>query len=105
MGKRHQRGSIQEKAGAFYVVYRTTIDGLRKQVWHYLCDKNRNTGHGSKNATAVVELAEDHMRTINGSDGVVQQDSTVAEFWEKTYLPFITDNLKPSTVQGYILWK
>jgi integrase len=102
MGLRHQRGSIQKKSGAFYVVYRTTVDGERKQVWHYLCDVDRNTGHGSKNATAVIELAEDHMRGVNGSNGVQPgADLTVAQFWQNTYLPFITDNLKPSTVMGY----
>ena len=67
--KRHQRGSIVEKSGAFYVVYRITVDGERKQVWHYLCDKDRNTGHGSRSAQAVRELAEDQMREVNGSDG------------------------------------
>jgi integrase len=30
-----------------------------------------------------------------------QQDITIAGFWEQTYLPFIKENLKPSTVQGY----
>ena len=68
--KRHQRGSIQKKSGAFYVVYRTTVDAERKQVWHYLCEEDRTTGHGSKSAPAVRELAEDHMRQVNGSDGV-----------------------------------
>lgn len=99
---RHQRGSIVEKSGAFYVVYRNTVDGKRKQIWHKLCEKDRNTGHGSKNSTAVVELAEDHMRGINTGNGAQpQSDLTVVEFWDKTYLPFITDNLKASTVQGY----
>jgi integrase len=100
MGKRHQRGHIKEKAGAFYLIYRTTVDGVRKVVWHRLCTKDRKTGCGSKSATAVVEMAEDHMRTINGnqpSTGPV----TVVDFWKNTYLPFITENLKASTVFGY----
>jgi integrase len=107
--KRHQRGSIQEKSGAFYVVYRTTVDGERKQVWHLLCEKDRTTGHGSRSAPAVRELAEDHMRQINGSDGAPASDLTVVKFWDDTFLPFIEEkdangnfiNFKPSTVQGY----
>lgn len=107
--KRHQRGSIQKKSGAFYVVYRTTVDGERKQVWHYLCECNRNTGHGSESAPAVRELAEDFMRGINGSDGGLVADLTVVKFWDDTFLPFIEEkdangnftNFKPSTVQGY----
>src|SRR4051812_12987523 len=102
MGKRHQRGSIVEKSNAFYVVYRTTLDGERKQVWHLLCEKNRDTGHGSPSSKAVRELAEDHMRTVNSDNGVRPgADLTVTKFWDDTYLPFIKENLKPSTVQGY----
>jgi len=99
--KRHQRGSIIEKSGAFYVVYRTTVGAQRKQIWHKLCERNRNTGHGSKSATAVRELAEDHMREVNGGDGAPASDITVVKFWDDTFLPFIIDNLKPSTVIGY----
>jgi integrase len=108
--KRHQRGSIVEKSGAFYVVYRTTVDGERKQVWHHLCERNRNTGHGSKSAPAVRELAEDFMRGINGSDGgQPEADLTVVRFWDDTFLKFLEEkdangkflNFKPSTVQGY----
>ena len=108
--KRHQRGSIVEKSGAFYVVYRTTVGDERKQVWRYLCEKNRNIGHGSKSSPAVRELSEDFMRGINGSDGVAPASAlTVVEFWEKTFLPFVVEkdangkflNFKPSTAQGY----
>jgi len=50
----------------------------------------------------VRELAEDHMREVNASDGVrPEEDLTITEFWEQTYLPFITANLKPSTYLGY----
>jgi len=82
--------------------YRAVVNGERKVLWVKLCDKNRNTGHGSKSATAVVQLAEDHMRGINGNDGgAPTADMTVQEFWQQTYLPFITSNKKPSTVDGY----
>jgi len=109
-GKRHQRGSIQEKSGAFYVVYRTTENGERKQVWHFLCEKDRNKGYGTKSATAVQKLAEDFMRTINSSDGgAPDADLTVVKFWDETFLKFIEEkdangnfiNFKHSTVQGY----
>lgn len=102
MGKRHQRGSIVEKSGAFYVVYRTTVNDERKQIWHKLCEKNRTTGHGSASAKAVRELAEDFMRGINNGDGFSRgADLPVVEFWDKTYRPFIEENLKPSTYNGY----
>jgi len=108
--KRHQRGSIQEKSGAFYLLYRITENGERKQVCHYLCAKDRNTGCGSPSAKAVRELAEDFMRQINGSDGgAPDADLTVVKFWDDTFLKFLEEkdangnliNFKPSTVQGY----
>jgi integrase len=102
MGKRHQRGTIQERSGAFYLLYR--VDG--KQHSHRLCDKDRNAGRGSRHATAVVELAQEFMKAINGNDGGTPSDMTVAQFWQDVYLPFITANRKHSTVLSYQqLWE
>ena len=42
-----------KKSGAFYVVYRTTVDGARKQVSHHLYERDRNTGYGSESVRAV----------------------------------------------------
>jgi integrase len=41
------------------------------------------------------------MRTVNTGVVLVGQDVTVSEFWTSTYLPFITENLRHSTVCGY----
>jgi integrase len=99
---RHQRGHVQEKHGSFYVRYYVTVNGERKQKMHRLCTKDRATGHGSPSAKAVQLLAEDFMRGINQDVPAAPASMTVVEFWESTYLPFITENnLKPSTLQGY----
>jgi integrase len=99
---RHQRGYIYEKNGAFHVRYYTSEDGVRKQKSHRLCTKDRNTGHGSASAKAVVMLCEDHMRGVNADTPAQSSALTVVEFWDSTYLPFITENnLKPSTLLGY----
>jgi integrase len=98
---RHQRGYVYEASGAFHVRYYTAVDGVRKQKSHRLCTKDRATGHGSKSAKAVQLLAEDHMRLVN-ADTPATSALTVVEFWDNTYLPFITENnLKPSTLLGY----
>jgi integrase len=102
---RHQRGYVFEAHGAFHVRYYATVDGVRKQLSHRLCTKDRNTGHGSPSAKAVQLLCEDFMRTIN-TDVPAPTALTITQFWDKTYLPFITANLKHSTVCGYKnLWK
>ena len=99
--ERHQSGHIYERHGAFHVRYYTVEDGVRKQKSHRLCTKDRDTGHGSRSAKAVVLLCEDFMRTVN-ADTSATSALTVVEFCDNTYLPFITENnLKPSTLQGY----
>lgn len=97
---RHQRGYIFEASGAFHVRYYSTVNGVRKQLSHRLCAKDRTTGHGSPSAKAVRTLCEDFMRSVN-TELPTPSKSTIVEFWDKTYLPFITSNLKYSTVFGY----
>ena len=102
---RHQRGYIYEASGAFHVRYYAVVAGERKQLSHRLCTKDRNTGHGSPSAKAVVILCEDFMRQVNGGESDVSNSKTVVEFWDTIYLPFIEQNLKHSTVRGYIqIW-
>jgi integrase len=99
---RHQGGYIYERHGAFHVRYYTDEAGARKQKSHRLCTKDRATGHGAATAKAVVMLCEDFMRTVNTATTPATSALTVVEFWDNTYLPFITENnLKPSTLLGY----
>ncbi len=98
---RHQRGYVFEMHNAFHVRYYVMVDGVRKQKSHKLCDKDRHTGYGSKSAKAVQLLAEDFMRTINTEAPAEPTALTVVAFYDTIYLPFITENLKHSTVWGY----
>lgn len=102
---RHQRGYIFESNGAFHVRYnaRELVNGetVIKQRSHRLCAVDRNTGHGTKSAKAVRELCETFMRTEVNTEVKQPQCMTVAEFWEKSYLPFITANHKNSTLVTY----
>jgi integrase len=101
---RHQRGYVYEASNAFHVRYYATeiVDGAptRVQRSKKLCNKDRNTGHGSASAKAVQLLAEDHMRLVN-ADTPATTALTVVEFWDNTYLPHIESNLKPSTLNSY----
>lgn len=105
MSLRHQRGYVFEASCAFYVRYYVMVEGTRKQKahWpHWLCAKDRSTGHGNKSAKAVQHRCEDFMRGEVHTDVSHHQDLTISKFWETTYLLFITENnLKPSTLQGY----
>jgi len=100
---RHQTGYIFEsKSGAFHVRYYTTeiVDGqpTRVQKSHLLCRKNNK--YYSRTCKEVKNKRDDFMRTINVSQ-VSEADMLVTDYWEQRYLPFVTENMKPSTVSGY----
>ena len=99
---RFQTGHIYEASGSFFVRYYVTEirDGAEKRVQrsHRLCFKD--TGHPSRTCKAVRLLAAEQMAEVNSQiHPLVNQ--TVVDFWEKTYLPFIEENLRHSTVHGY----
>lgn len=102
---RYQRGYIYEAFGAFHVRYRTEeiVEGklLRVQRSHRLCPKDRERPTAA--SKSVRRVCDEFMATINAQASAPEQptDLTVASFWEHTYLPFITENLKPSTRLGY----
>jgi integrase len=97
---RYQRGHLYKSFGSWHVRYRLdeSVDGrlIRKQHSKRLCSDDKKKG-------AAERLCAEFMATINAQvPGKPEAaDITVAGFWELTYLPFITDNLKPSTVYGY----
>jgi len=116
---RYQTGSIYEASGVFFVRYYQAYTDLpagerakiaercqsngkplptRVLVSHRLC--SRDDKHHSRTCKAVKGLAADHMKTVNAQSAPVNY-LTVAEFWDKTYLPFVEENKKASTVHGY----
>ena len=108
---RHQHGYIYEASNAFHVRYYVSeiVNGESKRVQRSvrLCNKDRNTGHGSKSAKAVQLLAEEHMRGINTAVAPTSSAAlTVVEFWEKHYLPYCETGwkgtgMRASTIKGF----
>lgn len=103
---RFQQGYIfQSASGAFHIrFYTTELQGgqpVRVQKSHLLCRKDEK--YFSKTCKAVRTLATGFMKTVNtGADG---SDLSVVAFWEQTYLPFVRENMKASTVTGYMqIW-
>lgn len=70
---------------------------MRVQKSHMLCRKDER--HFSKSCKAVRLLAEDFMRTVNTASH--EGDLRIADFWDTTYLPFVRQHMKSSTVTGY----
>jgi integrase len=101
---RFQQGYIYEAFNAFHVRYYETaiIDGkpTRVQKSHKLIEKDKK--YHSRACKPVRQKCEDFMRGINEqTPGQVKHDVTIADFWEQTYLPFVTAKKRPSTVHGY----
>jgi integrase len=112
---RIQKGSIYEASGSFYVRYYTGQTRVNKngvtvpeQASEFLCEKSDK--HYSRKAKSVKLLLSDFMNRVNqeqASRAVNHAvDMTVADFWEKTYLPYCEKEwkgtgMRPSTVRGY----
>lgn len=107
MVQRAQRGTVYEVRDAkgrvvsFHIKYRVTEmrDGkpVRVQRSHKLMD--RDNRYFSASCKAVVDKADEFMRTTVNS--ATTEDLLITNFWTDTYLPFIEQNKKPSTVAGY----
>jgi integrase len=101
---RYQDGHIYEAFNAFHVRYYQTeiIDGQPKRVQksRKLCDKDQK--HHSCACKPVRKLCEEFMSKINAQTGAQPDPNvTVADFWENTYLPFVQEKKRHSTVYGY----
>jgi integrase len=105
MGQRWQTGCLYEAHGAWHVRYYHSriVDGkpARVQRSERLCDGEVPSKTRKKLFTEFIAKVNDQTTAEQQSEGL-----TVVKFWDDTYLPFITANVKPSTLQGYQqIWK
>jgi hypothetical protein len=107
---RHQQGHIYEASGSFYVRYRATqiVDGkaIREQCSQWLCEKDGKRYKNVKDKNVKL-LRDKFMLTVNESGARKSpREITSVDFYQNTHLPFITANLRVSTVHGYAkIWK
>jgi integrase len=102
--QKRQLGSVYERCDSFFVRYYTRVDGRAKQVSHFLC--KRDAKHRSADADSVLTLRDRFMLDkVNANGGsaprVEGHSDNIDDFWRSTYLPFITEWKKPSTLAGY----
>lgn len=94
-----QMGTIIERSGSYYVRYYTRdSDGKPYQKTEFL-HKHDHKHHSTK-CHAVKNLRDDFMRKINSNVRPLQS-VLVTDFWRDTYLPFVQESLRESTVDGY----
>ena len=96
-----QKGSIYQKHGAWFVVYRVEErigdKTVRKQKTHRLAAVSDEYRYVSD----VQVLAEDHLRPFNIGSITPESSLTVSHFAEKYFLPTIKAKKKPSTLKFY----
>lgn len=96
---RHQKGSICLRSGSFYV--RAYVNGKQKNF--FLAKKDDK--HHSPTCRAVKLLRDEAMLRVNAQADAA---STIKaeDFWTGTYLPFVEESLRPSSVRSYKqIWK
>src|SRR5437867_4110411 len=99
---REQTGSVVKRSDGFYIRYYKDSDGgVRTKVTERLCD------------LTVVDpkkrklLARSHMSAINNAHHTTLRSSatapvlTVGAFWDSTYLPWVKNIKRFSTLRGY----
>jgi integrase len=95
---RWQQGYLYRANNAWHVRYSVApiVDGNPKcgQKSKRLCD-------GDLPDKIVRRLFTDFMVKVNDPGQASSSSMSVVDFWDKNYLPFITETLKPSTLQGY----
>ena len=96
---RHQKGSICLRSGSFYC--RAYVNGKQK---NYLLVR-KDDKHHSATCKPVRMLRDEVMSKVNS---MLESASalTAKDFWTSTYLPYATENLRPSSVRSYQqIWK
>jgi integrase len=98
---RTQTGNVVLRSKVYYVRFYNR-DG--KRVTRQLEHPNGGPLRKADTSRALLkEVVDGVMADVNRDNGVptAQADVTVGEFWEQTYLPWATTNLRASTVHGY----
>jgi integrase len=97
-----QEGHIVKISGRWYVRYRErrNINGTIKQqrVSHCL---GPVTTRGKHPPADIAEAAAEHMATVNVEKIPAERITTLGDFVENVYLPWIREHKRPSTAKGY----
>jgi integrase len=97
-----QKGCIVRISNRWYVRYREhrNIGGVveQKRVSHCLGDV---TTRGKRPPADIEDAAAEHMATVNREVIPADRITTIGQFVEQIYLPWIKEQKRPSTTRGY----
>jgi integrase len=97
-----QKGQIVKISDRWYVRYRErrNVNGTveQKRVAHCL---GSVTTRGKRPPADIKDAAAEHMATVNGGKIPAERITTLGDFVENVYLPWIDEHKRPSTAKGY----
>lgn len=97
-----QKGHIVRISGRWYVRYweRRNIGGTveQKRVSHCL---GAVTTRGKHPPADIKDAGAEHMSVVNGGKIPAERITTIGEFVEGVYLPWVDGHKRPSTARGY----
>src|SRR5215831_19169127 len=102
-----QKGHIVKISGRWFVRYweRRNINGSveQKRVSHCL---GSVTTRGKRPPADIEDAAAEHMVTVNGGKIPAEHVTTIGDFVEGIYLPWVTEQKRPSTSRSYSdIWR
>lgn len=102
MRSRKQNGTIIRITDRWYVRYwerRNTGKSVeRKRITHQL---GPVITRGKRPPADIVSEAERHMATVNAGRVPAERITTISDFVEHVYLPWVEQHKRPSTAKGY----
>jgi hypothetical protein len=100
--RRHQQGYVFRKGNGWYLRYydyAAVPDGTVKLKPK--CKKLADYGGQFRSRKSVRGLADEFLRPFNDGSHTIASGMTVKNFVENTYLPYVKEQNKPSTYNGY----
>jgi hypothetical protein len=100
--QRHQQGYVFRKGNGWYLRYYDSVvasDGTTARKAK--CKKLENYGGKYRSKTSVKALAQEFLRPFNDGTHTPVSGMSVREFVERQYLPYINEQKRPSTFDGY----
>ena len=97
-----QNGHVVKISNRWYVRYweRRNVNGSVEQKRVSYCLGSVTT-RGKRPPADIEDAAAGHMATVNGGKLPAERITTIGEFLENVYLPWIDEHKRPSTARGY----
>jgi integrase len=101
MRNRHQQGHLFKRSGAWYVRYYDDIVQPNGAIERVQLSRRIGAIKDYPTKAAARQLAEEFLAPINSGQLTAEGSMTLTQFVETIYLPYVEEQLKPSTYAGY----